>query len=60
MNGGCFVAYHAITGGEKRINFPKAPKRVIDISTGETYTHAMLFVDFIMKAGETRIFQIEC
>lgn len=58
-NGGCYTAYHALTAGEKRINFPTAPKRVTDVSTGEEYPHAMLFFDFRAEAGETKIFRVE-
>ena len=59
FSGGCYTAYFAASAGEKRINFPKQPKRVVDASTGEEYPHAMLFVDFPAEAGETKIFRIE-
>jgi len=59
MAGGRFAAIHAITDGEKRIHFPFPVSKVYDAYTDEEVKVNDIFIDFEMKAGETRLFYID-
>jgi len=59
MAGGRFVAVHALTGGEKRLNFPFPISKIEDAETGANIPiGSSVNADFQMEQYETRIFKI--